>query len=564
MKCLLPWPAVFKLIFPLILDVSDWPSGYELREILRADSDATGTWKHNKWVWRSTGMKNKWRKERRKCQGVIECRSCGHRIRPKTQADAMKSQINNGCPNVFCANPAALVHVSCEAFTLHWSESRLEDGQSMLYWEHHGEHEHHRPPGGFLSKAQENALDEQVLRRPEASAHELRTGSVVPGSIPLGEISPMLSKPSTARYHVRKSQVRVGVQPSTTGKNVATSLQHFGEVNERLNGFIVDSKLHGPIYIMVQSSDMRDWLKEAVEDWLRADAEGPTAGRHGFVTDGDHSFFRDGTLLTTVAFNLVLKQWVPVLYTWVASLDKAHHRVHFNRLNHGVIEAAGSRFTPALLAGVRFVMSSFKHYLLIQKLQVFDFSLGQLGGHEEAFADALITVFGPKWSSLTVTAQSAERQKYLEQARDFEKGCTTHFHRSDTRIRQDGSLIPPDQRDYFQEFINDFLSPDVTRLEFDGAVAEFRKMFPAVVNWLDWWLRPKIAGMIFPACRTMDSELADALPNTSNPVETQHSLLHHSTGTSRELNKGIEELYLHTAELKIQYDAIQGMYYQIH
>lgn len=190
---------------------------------------------------------------------------------------------------------------------------------------------------------------------------------------------------------------------------------------------------------------------------------------------------------------------------------------------------------------------------------MFDYSLAQLGGHEEAFADALIKVFGAMWNTLDHAAQSTQRQTYLEQAREYQKGCTTHFYRSVTRIKQDGSLVPPDKRDHFQGLIDDFLSPDVTRHEFDGAVAAFRKEFPALKNWIDWWLRPKIAGMIFPACRTMNSELVAALPNTSNPVETQHSLLHHSTGTAREITKGIEELYLHVVELKLQYDAIQGM-----
>lgn len=284
-------------------------------------------------------------------------------MRPKTQKNAMLAQISDGCPNVFCKHTAAFVQVTCDAFTLHGS--RNEDGDTILYWEHHGKHDHHRPPGGFLSKEQETALDEQVLRRPEASAHELRTGSVVPGSVPLGEISPILSKPSTARYHVRKSQARVGIQSSGLGKSTSTSLQLLSSLNDKLEGFVVDSKMHGPTYLMVQSPDMKEWLKEAVEDWLRADEDGPTAGRHGFVTDGDHSFFRDGTLLTTVAFNSVLKQWVPVLYTWVSSLDKAHHRIHFNRLNDDVIEAAGPRFTPRLLAGVRLIVVSCERVILM-------------------------------------------------------------------------------------------------------------------------------------------------------------------------------------------------------
>ncbi|KAJ3557349.1 hypothetical protein NM688_g1521 [Phlebia brevispora] len=352
-------------------------------------------------------------------------------------------------------------------------------------WEHVGHHPHPHPPGGPLSQREERALDEQVARRPKASAHVLRTGSTVLGSIAIGKISPTLYNSRTARYQVQKSQARVGIQPSGSSKNSLAVAAQLAALNKKLDGFIIDSQVHGPSFIMMQSAAMK---------W-------PNTGRHGFITDGDHSFFQSGTLLTTVAFSPVLKQWVPV----------------------------------------------------------FDFSLAQCTGHAEAFADCMINGFGTtQWASLTSEAQSSQRQKYLKQAADYQKGCVVHFHRSETRVKQDPSLVPPDKRDDFQASINVFLSPDTERTEFDDAVSEFNNTFPQLRNWLRWWLQKKIAPMIFPAYRTMSSIVANALPKTSNPVETQHSLLHHATGTHREPVKGIEEISLHVEELYGQYKAIKA------
>ena len=97
---------------------------------------------------------------------------------------------------------------------------------------------------------------------------------------------------------------------------------------------------------------MEQNLQEAVADWIENSTDGPDAGRHGFVTDGNHSFFRDGTLLTTCSFSSVMKAWVPVLYTWVARLDTEHHRPHFRFLNSQIVKAAGAKFENKFLLNV--------------------------------------------------------------------------------------------------------------------------------------------------------------------------------------------------------------------
>lgn len=81
---------------------------------------------------------------------------------------------------------------------------------------------------------------------------------------------------------------------------------------------------------------MRDILEAAVRDWI-TDSKKAEA-RHGFVTDGNHSFFKDGTLLATCVFNTTILSWVPVLLTWIHKQDQAHHLDHFLRLFNQVFE----------------------------------------------------------------------------------------------------------------------------------------------------------------------------------------------------------------------------------
>jgi hypothetical protein len=91
-------------------------------------------------------------------------------------------------------------------------------------------------------------------------------------------------------------------------------------------------------------------------------------------------------------------------------------------------------------------------------------------------------------------------------------------------------------------------------------MVELRRRFPKIKWWLNWWQRPTIATMIFPACSIMDPKVATEIPRTTNPVEHQHSLLHYATGTQHDLLTGIKKIYGHVHELELQYNAITGMF----
>lgn len=562
------WPSHNLTIYltSFVIADPDWPDGLVCREHRPSGSKVRNpSWKQVKWVMRSVGRTDYrgQRAERRSCLGVLQCSSCKQLVRPKTQQAARDAQISGICPNRRCKKQD-LEHLSCQAYTLHWSEG--DSTEILEFWEHHGIHGHPRPPGGSsLTKAEQDALDNQVSRRPDASAHQLRTGTTAPGSVPLGNVAPTLADSRKARYEVGKSQERQGIQTKSSSKQSG-----FGfiaavaklETDKLDEGFLMNSSCSSPAYyISLQSKFMKQVLHEAVDDWILASSEGPGAGRHGFVTDGDHTFFRSGTLLATCAFNVRTNTWAPVLYTWVYHLDTAHHKVHFRNLNRCVIEAAGPKFDRKMLINVRHMYSvilrSYAHFGSILITQIMDFSQPQRSAHEQAFAEAVITTL-VGWASFSPAAQTAQHASLLEEAQEYQRGCDTHFKRSGRRLKQDGKLVAQEDHLVFDEFMDNLLSTDATSEEFDDTVRDFRNYFPQLDGWISWWIRPKFASMIFPAKRVMNAQVAQQIPHTSNAIEAQHSLLHHALGTRHDLLPGIEKIQLHVRELETKYNAIQG------
>jgi hypothetical protein len=93
-------------------------------------------------------------------------------------------------------------------------------------------------------------------------------------------------------------------------------------------------------------------MKEAINDWLTDPTEGPSVGRHGFVTNVDHSFFRQGNLLASCGWSNVMSAWVPVLFCWIDCLDADHHRLHFRRIFNTIVKHSGSKFDKKFLTDV--------------------------------------------------------------------------------------------------------------------------------------------------------------------------------------------------------------------
>ncbi|KAK6974106.1 hypothetical protein R3P38DRAFT_3335892 [Favolaschia claudopus] len=406
-------------------------------------------WDKTKWVWRSRGdvWHNDQSAEVRNCQGVFRCGGCDR---------LTQKQIRAGCTN---------------------RTSRV------FRYLHYGDHSTHRQG---------------------ATAHELRTGDINPGLIPLADISPTLANPKSARYAVGKSQARLGIT-SHSAKGGLASIGAIGDLEERLpTPFIIASSLAKPTHITFQTPVMDEIIGEMVDSWLRDYSAGPTAGHL--------SFFQLGTLLATCAYSMMSNEW---------TVDAAHHRPHFAHLFKAIIKHAGARFERKLLLSVNAIISTI-----------------------------------PSFSSLSRAAQAAERQQLVKEAEEAVVGCEVHFWRSADRIKKTHYLVPPKQTHIFEDGLRELISPNTTLERFNIVVQELKGAFPRTVNWFSWWDRGSVAAMIFPARRTVPSELVRKVPSTTNPIEHQHSLLHHGVGKHQELIPGIEKLYLHVREMEKKHTAI--------
>ncbi|KAF8956481.1 hypothetical protein BDZ97DRAFT_1958322 [Flammula alnicola] len=502
----------------------EWPNGEERREYVLGNEPLK--WKETKWAWRSSGRQahNGRRVEQRNCLGVFSCANavCGRLIRPKTDPSARKNQLHNGCR--LCHSP--IVQIACQARSYHYETSN--NGVIYSVWEHSGIHSHERPPGGRLSVAEQEAVDAQVTRNPTALVHALRTGDTFPGSVPLPEISGTLANPQVARYQVGQSQARLGISPPAASKGGLAVLKSLFDLQQEFKTpFIINSSIHGPAFLTFQTPFMRTTLEKSVDSWNDQTPGNHLMARHGFVTDGDHSFFRE------------------VLYTWILRQDIAHHRPHFRHIQETVVkylQLKGLEFEPKYL------------------LHVFDFSAAQRSAHAAEYAEAVITMT-PGFYNLTKASQENEHAAYLEQALQAERGCSFHFWQSAERITSNSALVPSAKAAEFNLHLRILEDKATSRAEFDKTIVTLNSEYPNIVNWLSWWLRPTFRSLIFPAYSSLDPSIAIQVPRTSNPAEHSHSLLHHSVGSDQDLIPGIKKLFLHVKELESQYNSIKDGHY---
>lgn len=207
-----------------------------------------------------------------------------------------------------------------------------------------------------MTVAEKAQIDAQVVRRPGASAHALRTGDPLPGSVPLPDISPKLADPRAARYQVQQSQERVGIHHTSSSKGGFAGLETLRKLHSEFKStFVVEMQLLDELSIVLQTPWMLERLHHNVDLWI-TERDGPLFTslpiQFGAQTDGDNKFFKDGTLILTCVYDTTIEGWVPVLYTWLERQNTSHLRHHFRWLFKCIIEHAKGDFDPRMLFNV--------------------------------------------------------------------------------------------------------------------------------------------------------------------------------------------------------------------
>ncbi|KAF6749824.1 hypothetical protein DFP72DRAFT_818408 [Ephemerocybe angulata] len=508
-----------------------WPSGNLERDGPEENRDSI---KFNHYLWKSNGRHKHrgWEGvDVRKCLGVNRCPQCGKTTRPASYSSKAARYARNAdrpCDSPGCRGKNVVpVEILCTAKSFHWVTID-KSGTRIFHWDHEGRHDHDRPPPKALSPTEKAQLDEQVLRNPNATAHQLRTGTLAPGSTPLHEISPVLAGPDAARYQLVQSKRRSGFATVATTTGIIRDTKTLSSLSDKDSGapFLVASSINSPTHMIFQTPWMRDCLNEAVHEW-ETEPLG-TDGRHGLVTDANESYFNDGHLVTTCAFNSVLLAWVPVLYTWILRQDANHYRPHFQYLFKGIVDCLGQTQFD-------------KKYLL----NVMDFSQGQRRAHADEYAETVLGIMRNQGRlyQLDQTAVDAQRTALISEAEAAQLGCVIHFERSVKRLCQTHALVDPSDEPQFRALLQALRSKDPDEMkDFDHNASNLRKDFPEVASWIDWWLQPAIASMIFPARSSVPEDTRNQVPATSNAVEHQHSLLNHAVGKKNDLISGANSL----------------------
>jgi hypothetical protein len=71
--------------------------------------------------------------------------------------------------------------------------------------------------------------------------------------------------------------------------------------------------------------------------------------------------------------------------------------------------------------------------------------------------------------------------------------------------------------------------------------------FPKLSSWMEWWMRPSHAAMLFESERKMDIEIWEGLPNTPNAEEAMHAKFYKACGRDHTFLEGMNALYAFAA-----------------
>ncbi|KAF8142672.1 hypothetical protein K438DRAFT_1784474 [Mycena galopus ATCC 62051] len=505
-------------------------------------------WDDQGWAWRSSGARkqglpaNSFKVDKRICLGVFHCECLSANgdpkrfFRPKKEKMPREKQRSETCH--ICHS--TLTYVPCDASLTYYLYND-DEGVQYSVRQHHGRHEHPRPPIKSLPAADRVALDQQVRENPQLTAQQLRAGAG-PTQVPLGDINPILLGSRKARSEVEKSKARQGIiQPAATRNSGFQLLGSLSTLRESFQTpWIVKSDIMDHNFIVMQTPFMREvLLQDQIRSW-RDEIMVAEGGRHGVVTDGCHDFFKQGILLISLVLSPVLMRWAPVLFTWMGKLDAAHHKSHFDQLVYAIAEMCtrglGYEFDERLYSAV------------------LDFSAAQRNGFIDAFVDFMCARI-PGWSTLSEQSRTTEAANLRTRAEALIQGCVVHWKRSLHKIKQ---TIRNQFAYRFEDLVRVLEAVNTSPAEFIQAVECILTEFPEVRPWLSWWILPGNGSMIFPAMRRMPAELQAKLPHSTNAAESGHWLLYRAVGSGFDLFEGIRRLYRFQRETEMLYAAVTG------
>ncbi|KAJ7137255.1 hypothetical protein C8R46DRAFT_969648, partial [Mycena filopes] len=438
----------------------------------------------------------------RMCLGVMKCTStsgCKVVIRPQTKKAGRVAQLARGCS---CGS--TLQHHACDVRIEYWV---YRDG---AHFRHSGFHHHARVPARHLTPRELTQFANVVNEHPRMGPAQLLAGRpAVDGPGPsVADISSVLLNAHRIQYERRKILNPENKVRETASLRFLPKLERF---KEKHSDWMVGVHWMDRVNVIVLQSP---WQRRmGLKDQLRTEAV------NGVISDACHNYFagHNQLLFLSSTFEpLHLKSWVPILMTYSNGATSVHYHIHFLYLFRGMAQRCretGVTVTDDLFANV------------------VDFSDAQRNGYIDAFIDFWLE-FSPHGRDEKELAQAAAAL-----------GCRQHFDNQITRVAKISRIVGPERQSVFRKYAKTLLrQTDMAGLR--KCASAFIADFPGAKPWVNWWMCPSHASMLFPVASDMEQELWNSLPETTNAGECMHHRAYQMVGRDNSLFYGLAGLYV--------------------
>lgn len=122
------------------------------------------------------------------------------------------------------------------------------------------------------------------------------------------------------------------------------------------------------------------------------------------------------------------------------------------------------------------------------------------------------------------------------------KGCREHYRAGLTRVSRMNAVVAPDMTEDFKRRAMSLLDLTSSR-EFIGQALLLVRDFPNLESWMDWWIRPDHASILFESERQMDIKLWESIPDSTNAEESMHWKIYSGCGRDHRFLEGLHSLY---------------------